>query len=83
MSNVRPDPVTALWVSIFNRNKMGLLLHKPNVWDLGFINDLFEAGNVKPVIDKCYPLSEVAEAMRYFGDGYAKRNVLITMEENL
>ena len=43
---------------------MGNLLAKPNK-DLVFMKELLEAGKVVPVIDRHYPLSEVAEAIRY------------------
>ncbi len=62
--------------------KMGILLHKANK-DLVSMKELFEAGKVAPVIDRRYPLSEVAEALRYFGEGQARGKVVITMEEYL
>jgi len=37
---------------------------------------LFESGKVAPFIDRCYPLSEAAEALRYFGDGHAKGKIV-------
>jgi NADPH:quinone reductase-like Zn-dependent oxidoreductase len=55
-------------------------MHKQNK-DLDFFIQLFEAGKVKPVIDKRYPLSEVPEAFRYFGKGHARGKVVITLEE--
>jgi len=61
--------------------KMGILLHKPNK-DLANMIELFEAGKVKPIIDRRYPLSEVAEAFRYFGAGHARGKVVITVEHN-
>ncbi len=61
--------------------KMGLLLHKPNK-DLAYMIELFEAGKIKPIIDRRYPLSEVAEAFRYFGEGHARGKVVITVEHN-
>jgi len=64
-------------ISMTGSKKMGLLIHKPNK-DLAFIIELFEAGKVKPIIDRRYPLSEVAEALRYFGEGHAQGKVVIT-----
>jgi NADPH:quinone reductase-like Zn-dependent oxidoreductase len=48
--------------------------------DLAVMTELLEEGLVKPVIDKCYPLREVALAFRYFGEGHAKGKVIITVE---
>ena len=69
------------WISITEGKKMGLLLHKANK-NMGSMKELLEAGKVVPVIDRRYPLSEVAEALRYFGEGCAKGKVVITMEHN-
>ena len=69
------------WIALIGSKKMGVVLHKPNK-DLAFMKELFEAGKVVPVIDRRYPLYEVAEALRYFGEGYAKGKVVITMEHS-
>ena len=66
-------------ISLFTKQKMKLLLLKPNK-DLTTLIGLYENGKVIPFIDKCYPLSETAEAMRYFGEGYKKGKVVITLE---
>ena len=58
--------------------RLTLVLHKPN-YDLAFMIELFEAGKVVPVIDRRYPLSEVPEAFRYFGEGHAQGKVVITV----
>ncbi len=39
-------------------------------------------GKVKPVIDRRYPLSETAEAIRYLEEGHARGKVVITVEHN-
>ena len=66
-------------VSAITSKKMGILMYRQNK-DLDFVKDLFESGAVKPVIDKCYPLSEVPEAFRYFGEGRHRGKVVITLE---
>jgi NADPH:quinone reductase-like Zn-dependent oxidoreductase len=55
---------------------------KPNQADLTFVTGLLEAGKVKPVIDRCYPLSETAEAIRYLETGHARGKVVITTAQH-
>jgi len=52
---------------------------KPNKQDLVFVKGLLEAGKVIPVIDRRYPLSETAEAIRYLETGHARGKVSITV----
>ena len=69
------------FISLFGNKKMGLLLHKANK-GLNFMNHLLETGKVVPVIDKVYPLSDVAQALRYYEEGHTKGKVVITLEQN-
>ncbi|KAF0216401.1 MAG: hypothetical protein FD174_3691 [Geobacteraceae bacterium] len=68
-------------VSMIGSKKMTLIMHKPNK-NLDILSELIESGKVKPVIDRCFPLSETAEAFRYFGEGHFKGKIVITVEHN-
>ena len=70
------------WISMTGSKKMGILFPKENKKDLVFMKELLEAGKVVPVIDRRYPLSEVAEAIRYLEEGHARGKVVITLEHN-
>lgn len=48
--------------------------------DLSTLRDMIEAGKVKPIIDRTYPLAEAAEAMRYLGTGHAKAKIVLKIQ---
>ncbi|HEY4696121.1 MAG TPA: NAD(P)-dependent alcohol dehydrogenase [Candidatus Hydromicrobium sp.] len=67
-------------VSMTGTKKMGSMgIAITNQKDLVFIKELIEAGKIKPVIDRCYKLSEVAEALQYYGERHARGKVAITI----
>ena len=47
--------------------------------DLQFLTELVDAGKVTPVIDKTYPLSGTADAIRYWEQGHARGKIVITV----
>ena len=63
----------------FGAKKVGILAANANSRDLASIVELVERGAVKVHIDKRYPLSDVAEAVRYVGEGHALGKVVITI----
>ena len=69
----------AIVLSRFSSQKMLPFLAKNSKDDLIVLKELIEAGKVRPVIDRTYPLSETAEAMRYLEDGHPKGKVVITV----
>jgi NADPH:quinone reductase-like Zn-dependent oxidoreductase len=67
-------------ISMFSTKSIRFVLLKPNK-ELAYLNELFEAGKIKPVIDGPYKLSEVPEAIRYFGEGNHKGKVIISLDQ--
>jgi NADPH:quinone reductase-like Zn-dependent oxidoreductase len=71
-----------IWISMIGSKKVRGSMTRLTQRDLVFMKKLLEAGKVVPVIDRCYPLSEGAEAIRYVEEGHAKGKVVITVEQN-
>jgi NADPH:quinone reductase-like Zn-dependent oxidoreductase len=68
-------------LSMTEKKKIGSLgWAKPNREDFDYMSELLEGGKVVPYIDRCYPLSEVPEALRYYGGGHAQGKVVITVK---
>lgn len=73
-------PLKALLLSPFISQKMGMLGAEIRQDDLAKMSELMQAGKVKPVIDRTYPLTQIADAMRYLEQGHARGKVIITVE---
>jgi NADPH:quinone reductase-like Zn-dependent oxidoreductase len=59
--------------------KLGTFVSRENHEDMLVLKELIEAGKVTPLIDRTYPLTEVAEAIRYLEHGHARGKVVITV----
>ena len=65
--------------SMFGHQQLGPAIKFQNRADLLVLKDLIEAGKVKPVIDKTYPLAQTGQAIGHVGEGHARGTVVINM----
>jgi NADPH:quinone reductase-like Zn-dependent oxidoreductase len=71
--------IRAILLSKLVSQSLGTFVASENAQDLATLRDLLEAGTVAPAIDRTYPLSETAAAVRYVQDGHARGKVVIAM----
>ena len=74
-------PLKAMLISPFISQKMGMFIAQLTKEDLSILADLMQSGKVKPVIDRTYPLSQIADAIRYLEQGHARGKVVITVAQ--
>jgi NADPH:quinone reductase-like Zn-dependent oxidoreductase len=69
----------AVVMSRFVRQRLAPFIAQHSKEDLLTLKEMIEAGKVKPVIDRMYPLSEVPEAIGYLEAGHARGKAVITI----
>ncbi|HWC10336.1 MAG TPA: NAD(P)-dependent alcohol dehydrogenase [Acidimicrobiales bacterium] len=67
-------------LSLFVTQKLGTFISSENADDLRVLRELIDSGKMKPVIDRTYPLSDVATAIRYLVEGHARGKLVITAQ---
>ncbi|CAN5597664.1 NAD(P)-dependent alcohol dehydrogenase [soil metagenome] len=73
-------PIKAMILSPFVSQEMSMFMADMNPKDLAALADLIQAGKVTPVIDRTYPLSETADAIRYIEKGHARGKVIVALK---
>jgi len=68
------------WLTMLGRKRMCTLAMRPNTRDLELITGLIETGKVRPVIEKCYPLTQSAEAVSHYGQGHTRGKIVLRMK---
>ena len=76
----KPVPKDALIWSWFISQKFVFFIAKLNKPDLALLSELMATGKVTPVIDRCYSLNQVPEAIRYLSEHHARGKVVITLQ---
>ena len=73
------DVVLSKWVSMTGKKNIRIESSSQRIKDLLFLKELIEEEKIKPVIDRCFPMEQTAEAHRYAETGRKKGNIVVNM----
>lgn len=82
MKQIMQANIIGSFLSKKNSQTFKSLYHRPSQDDLVYMKELIEAGKVKSVIDRKFPLAEAAEAFRYYEKGHSRGKVVISIKNN-
>jgi NADPH:quinone reductase-like Zn-dependent oxidoreductase len=68
------------WLRLTGRQRMRNMMARPNPEDLLFLARLLSEGKIVPVIDRCFPLEQAAEALRYLEQGHARGKIIVRVK---
>ena len=69
----------ALMLAPFTSQRLTTFICSENTQDLQALTELIESGQVRPVIDRTYPLSQIPQAIQYLRDGHAQGKVVVNL----
>ena len=76
---VSGHPLRTLWVAVAGGKRSAAFISRPNREDLELLKELLEAGRIRPLVDRTFPLAEAAEAFRYHASRAATGKVVVVV----